>query len=83
MAFKVGDVVMLKSGGAVMTVGQIGDADGAVLCSWHNEISPKNYASVDHAYRAEMLELLSDVVSRQKSEVDEAEQEAVEEIDEP
>jgi uncharacterized protein YodC (DUF2158 family) len=31
--FQIGDVVMLKSGGPTMTVGEVGD-DGQVICVW-------------------------------------------------
>lgn len=59
MAFKVGDVVKLKSGGPTMTVQNIGNysnhgfTDG-VLCVWF-DLKGKNEA----LFRAEMLEAYS------------------------
>lgn len=42
MSFKVGDVVMAKSGGPAMTVCSV-DADG-VYCKWHSKKEDKfNY----------------------------------------
>ena len=83
MAFKVGDVVMLKSGGAVMTVEVPNTATGKVLCGWHNVVSPGNFSHADHPYPDDMLELLSDVHARQRVESDEVEPGVIEEIDEP
>jgi len=47
-AFKVGDVVMLKSGGPKMTVSFVSDESGLIECTWfdksgerkHDEFSP-------------------------------------------
>lgn len=54
MQFKVGDLVMLKSGGPVMTISDIGtygyDVHVSANCSWFSADEPK-----EMIFRLEML----------------------------
>ncbi len=59
MNFKVGDVVLLKSGGADMTVTGQG-MGGSVICVWQNPIPKGGYSKDTAAYPPEALELKSE-----------------------
>lgn len=54
MAFKVGDVVWIKSGGAAMTVALLGE-DGKVFTRWHNRTSEGFKEERGDGYRPDML----------------------------
>lgn len=54
MAFKVGDVVWLKSGGARMTVRLLPE-DGDVYTVWHNRTENGFEEKYSGSYRPEML----------------------------
>ena len=59
MAFKVGDIVQLRSGGPIMTVssfGQGGDAKPRVNCVWFDKSDAERHGS----YPAETLEMYSE-----------------------
>lgn len=59
MAFKVGDVVRLKSGGADMTV--TGDGMlGEVICVWHSPTIKGGHDTKTASYPAEALILKSE-----------------------
>lgn len=53
MSFEVGDTVILKSGGPVMTVTYVG-REGKVDCTWFNK-EGGNFSPNSHTFRTDAL----------------------------
>lgn len=71
MRFQVGDVVLLKSGGAEMTVSHEAH-DEKVVCLWHNPIPKGGFDSREGVYPEEALETKAEKSQREAAAMDAA-----------